>query len=96
MGDRMIKACQIEIYIYDSNCLKDKRRTLKSIMDRLKIRYNISIAETDYNEKWNRSVITFAVVSNSNQHLEKIVSKVLKSIENDTRIEILNSEIYRY
>jgi len=96
MGDRMIKACQIEIYIYDSNCLKDKRRILKSIIDKLKSRYNIAIAETGYNEKWNRSVITFAVVSNSNQHLEKIIAKVLKSIENDSRIEILNREIFRY
>jgi uncharacterized protein YlxP (DUF503 family) len=96
MGDRMIKACQIEIYIYDSNCLKDKRRILKSIIDKLKSRYNISIAETDYNDKWNRSIITFAAVSNSSHHLEIIVSKVLNSIENDSRIEILNREIFRY
>lgn len=92
----MITACQIEIYIYDSNCLKDKRRILKSIIDKLKNKYNISIAEVEYNDKWNRSIITFAAVSNSNHHLEKIINNVLKSFENDSRIEILNKEIFRY
>jgi len=96
MGDRMIKACQIEIYIYDSNCLKDKRRILKSIIDKLKNKYNISIAETYYNEKWNRSVITLAAVSNSNYHLEKTITNVLKTFENDSRIEVLKKEIFRY
>jgi len=91
----MISVCQVEIYIYESNCLKDKRRILKSIIDKLKSKYNITIAETDYNEKWNRSVITFAAVSNSGKFSDKIINKVLRIIENDNRIEVTKNELYR-
>ncbi|MFO7886961.1 MAG: DUF503 domain-containing protein [Eubacteriales bacterium] len=91
----MISVCQVEIYIYESNCLKDKRRILKSIIDRLKSKYNITIAETDYNEKWNRSVITFAAVSNSGKFSDKVIYKVLRIIENDDRIEVTKNELYR-
>ena len=91
----MISVCQVEIYIYESNSLKDKRRILKSIIDKLKSKYNITIAETDYNEKWNRSVITFAAVSNSGKFSDKIINKVLRIIENDNRIEVTKNELYR-
>ncbi len=91
----MISVCQVEIYIYESNCLKDKRRILKSIIDKLKSKYNITIAETDYNEKWNRSVITFAAVSNSGKFSDKIINKVLSRIESDNRIEVTKNELYR-
>jgi len=91
----MISVCQVEIYIYESNSLKDKRRILKSIIDKLKFKYNITIAETDYNEKWNRSVITFAAVSNSGKFSDKIINKVLSRIESDNRIEVTKNELYR-
>jgi len=91
----MISVCQVEIYIYESNSLKDKRRILKSIIDKLKSKYNITIAETDYNEKWNRSVITFAAVSNSGKFSDKIINKVLSRIESDNRIEVTKNELYR-
>jgi uncharacterized protein YlxP (DUF503 family) len=95
VGDLMITVCQIEIYIYESNSLKDKRRILKSILDKLKNKYNITIAETDYNDKWNRSIITFAAVSNSGKFSDKIINQVEKYFEMDGRIEVLKREIYR-
>jgi len=95
MGDIMVTVCEIEIFIYEANCLKDKRRILKSIIDKLKAKHNITIAETDYNEKWNRSLLTFAAVSNSGKFSDKIINQVLRKIDNDNRVEVIKREIYR-
>ena len=84
--------CNIEIYIYESNSLKDKRKVLKSLINRLRERYNISISETDYNEKWNRALISVAHISNSGVMGEKTIDKIIDFIERDGRVEIVNIE----
>lgn len=89
----IIGSCMVEIIIYDANSLKDKRRVLKSIMEKLKSRFNISVAEVGLNDKWQRSMIGFACVTNDSVHSNKMISNVLNFIEVETRVEIINSEI---
>ncbi len=66
---------------------------VKSIIGKLKSRFNISVAEVDLNEKWRRSVIGFACVTNDTVHANKQISNVLKFIERDTRVEIIDENI---
>ena len=89
----IIGSCMVEIMIHDANSLKDKRQVVKSIIGKLKSRFNISVAEVDLNEKWRRSVIGFACVTNDTVHANKQISNVLKFIENDTRVEIIDEMI---
>lgn len=83
----------VELYIYEANSLKDKRHVIKSIIERIKSRYNVSIAETKYLDKWNRSVICSAAVSNSKKHAEEIIEKVVGFIDNDVRVEVIKYDI---
>lgn len=89
----IIGILEIEIYIYESNSLKDKRRVLRSLMERLKNKFNISIAETGLNDKWNRSIIGISSVSNDTIQMNRILSNVLEFIENDSRVEITYENI---
>ncbi len=89
----IIGSCMVEIMIHDANSLKDKRQVVKSIIGKLKSRFNISVAEVDLNEKWRLSVIGFACVTNDTIHANKQISNVLKFIEHDTRVEIINENI---
>lgn len=79
--------------IYESNSLKDKRQIIKSIIERLKSRFNISIAEVDLNDSWKTSIIGFACVSNDTNHANQILSNVIKFIDGDNRVEIIGEEI---
>lgn len=88
--------CNIEIYIYESNSLKDKRKVLKSLINRLRERYNISISETDYNEKWNRAIVSVAHISNSGVLGDQTMDKVIDFMERDGRVEIVNTERMTY
>ncbi|RKD29079.1 hypothetical protein BET03_05895 [Thermohalobacter berrensis] len=89
----VIGACTVELIIYEANSLKEKRQVIKSLIERIKSRYNTSIAEIDFNDKWRRSIIGFACVTNNTKHANKMVSNVLKFIERDSRVEVSNINI---
>lgn len=89
----IIGTCSLKLMIYESNSLKDKRRVLKSIIERIKSRFNVSIAEVDLNEKWQLGAIGIACVTNDSKYAQQIISNVINFIENDDRVEILEENI---
>lgn len=89
----IIGACSLKLNIYEANSLKDKRHVIKSIIGKLQSRFNISIAETGLNDSWKTSIIGFACVTNDTQHANQIISKVLKFIDGDSRVEIVDYNI---
>lgn len=86
----IVCSCEIEILIYSSNSLKEKRQVVKSIIERIKSKFNASVAEVGYNELWNRSLIGIAVVSNNRSLCDASISKIVKFIDYDERVEILS------
>lgn len=89
----IVGICKVELHIYESNSLKEKRHVIKSIIGKLSSRFNISIAEVDLNDLWQRAVIGFSIVSNETVQVNKVISNVLNFIENDGRVEIINNDI---
>jgi len=89
----IIGSCTVELIIYGANSLKEKRHVIKSIIGKIKSRYNVSIAEVDLNEKWRKSLIGFACVTNNTKHANEMISKVLNFIERNTSVEIINEDI---
>lgn len=89
----IIGSCTLEIMIYESNSLKEKRKVVKSILGRVKSRYNVSIAEVDLNDVWRSAIIGIACVSNDSIHAEQMISNVTKFIERDNRVEIIKRDI---
>lgn len=89
----IIGVCSIKIRIFEASSLKEKRQVIKSLMGRLKSRFNISIAEIGLNDTWKTSQIAFTLVTNNSKHANEIISKVIYFIEGDNRIEILEQNI---
>jgi uncharacterized protein len=69
----------LELHIDESHSLKDKRHYVKSLKDRLRSKFNVSVAEIDYQDTWQRSVIAVATVSADQPH----ASQVLENVERD-------------
>lgn len=86
----IVGTCEIELIIYEANSLKEKRHVIKSIIERIKTRFNASAAEVGYNDLWNRSIIGVAVVSNKKVLCESMISKIIDFIDNDDRVEIIS------
>ncbi|WP_077369961.1 DUF503 domain-containing protein [Anaerosalibacter sp. Marseille-P3206] len=89
----IIGACTIKLLIYESNSLKEKRHVIKSIIGKIQSRFNVSIAEVDLNDSWKTSVIGFACVTNDTSHANQMVSNVIKFIDKDSRVEIVDYSI---
>lgn len=85
---------KIKIHIPENHSLKEKRRIVKSLMSRLRNQYNISIAEVDDHDLWQIATIGISCISNSNNHVDQIISNIIKYIEqNYPELEIVNHEI---
>ena len=76
-----IGVCLIEFEIQASRSLKEKRRVVKSILDRVKNKFNVSIAEVDNNNLWNLATIGVVCISNEGKHSHQVLSKVTTFIQ---------------
>ena len=79
--------------IYGSTSLKDKRRVIKSIKDRLRNRFNVSVAETDALDSMRSAVVTAALVSNDARHATRSLQQVLNQIEGHRGASLVDYEI---
>ena len=81
---------QAELFISESSSLKEKRMIIKSFKERVINKFNVSVAEIDYQDKWQRALIAFATVSNKKSHTEEILQKIFQLLDNEFRFELIN------
>jgi uncharacterized protein YlxP (DUF503 family) len=93
----VIGAMSIELFIYENDSLKGKRRIVKSIIGKVKSRFNVAIAEVEYNDKWQRIGLGISAVGNDRGYVDSVLATVMTFIESlylaeiiDSRIEIIN------
>ncbi|KAA3658194.1 MAG: DUF503 domain-containing protein [Calditrichaeota bacterium] len=86
----LVAICQIELMIFDSHSLKDKRSVIKSLKDRISQKFNISIAEVAEHDNQRKCTFGIAIVSNEKRHLEKTYTNILNLIGQNQRVEIIN------
>ena len=75
-----IGMARYELFIPASGSLKDKRRVLKSISATVRNKLNVSIAEVDHQELWQRAAFGVACVSESMSHCRQVMQEVEKLI----------------
>ncbi len=74
----------IDFLIDGARSLKDKRRVVKSLKEQVRSRFNCSVAETAYQDLWQRARLTAVVVSNESRHANTQLNEIGRFIE--TRI----------
>lgn len=71
----------VSLQIFESHSLKDKRRVVKSLVERARSRFNASVAEVDYLDSWQMAGIGFTCVSNSSSHADQMLAEIVTFIE---------------
>lgn len=89
----VIGAMTIELFLHDSHSLKGKRKIVKSMIGKVKNRFNVSIAEVGFNDKWQRIELGVSTVGNDRRHIDSSLSNVLSFLESLYLAEIINSKI---
>lgn len=78
----------IVLYLHDTESLKDKRQILKSLIETTRQKFNISIAEVDDLDKWRRATLGVACVANDGPYVNRVLDKVLDTLESNPAIEV--------
>lgn len=89
----VIGICHLDFFIHDNLSLKGKRQVLKKVLDRVRRKFNVSIAEVSDNDKWQRSQVGFCVVGNDKKYINSSLDRIINFIDGLGIVEILDSEI---
>jgi hypothetical protein len=79
--DVVVGLLQVELTIPSADSLKAKRMVLRSVKDRIRKNFNVSIAEVEDNDQWQSAVLAVALVSNDKRFANQVLSKVVDFIE---------------
>lgn len=66
----------LDIHVEESHSLKEKRHVVKSLKDRLRERFNVSVAEIDFLDSWQSSVVAAVTVSRDRVRAEQVLQAV--------------------
>jgi uncharacterized protein YlxP (DUF503 family) len=83
----MIGYVECECLIYDAQSLKEKRAVLQRIVTRLKQKYNVSVAEIDYQDIWQRTKLGIVTITSNRSSTERELQRVLEMIDSFPEIE---------
>lgn len=83
----------LDLLIPHCGSLKEKRTVIKSIKDKIRNKFNVSIAEIDFQDKWQRARIAVVQVGNDYLYIEKNLNSVFTIIEANGMIEITKHSV---
>jgi uncharacterized protein YlxP (DUF503 family) len=82
----VVVSLTIQILLPDCASLKQKRFVLSSIKARLRNRFNVSVCENDFQDKWQRSELGLAAAATDQRGAETVAQQVMEFLEREPRI----------
>ena len=82
-----------ELALAGCQSLKDKRRIVKSLKDRLHRQFNVSAAEVDHQDAWQRAALACSVVSTERRHAEEVLASCDRLIAAEPLAYIVSTEL---
>jgi uncharacterized protein YlxP (DUF503 family) len=89
----IVGAAAVELHIHGSQSLKAKRGVVRSIAQRVRNRFNLSVAEVGGQETWQRAVLGLVTVGSDRQRVRSVLEQVLSFIEELHLAEVLGSDL---
>lgn len=86
----IVGSARIEIHFPHSHSLKDKRQVLRSVKERLRARLNVSVAEVEHQDLWQRASLGVATVAESPGFAERVLDEAVRLVESEPRLQILD------
>ena len=81
----------LDLHFPGARSLKDKRQALRSLEQRVRNRFNVSIAEVEHQDLWQRARLAVVSVNTDQQHLESTLQSVVGEAENAREIQLLDA-----
>ncbi len=91
-----VAICLMELYIPGATSLKAKRQVTKSLTQRLRNKFNVSVTETGDQDLWQRVELGMAVVCHNGAGADSVMEKIFDYIELDSSVDIISSRVENY
>ena len=89
----VVGTLEIRLVLRGSHSLKDKRRVVKSLKDRFRNKFNVSIAEVDHQDEWQRATLGVAMVGNDRRYINRVLSKLMDHLRTAHGAELVDYEL---
>lgn len=86
----IVGTLRLSLFIGESTSLKARRRVVKSLKDRIRSRYNVSVADVGDQDLWQSATLGVAVVASDSRFAHEVLSKVAGIVESDPRVEVID------
>ena len=89
----VVGLCTVELFIAGSQSLKDKRQVLHGLKDRLRGKFNLSVAEVDGQDLWQKAVLGMACVANDGSYVNQVLEQALNVIKSIPTVEVVRAQL---
>jgi uncharacterized protein YlxP (DUF503 family) len=81
-----------DLHVPESRSLKTKRAAVRPIVDGLRHRFRVSVAEVDHHDQWQRAAIAVALVAESDGRLRQLLESVERFVAGAADVELIDAE----
>ena len=89
----VIGILELEIKLFFSDSLKNKRRIIKSLIDCIRNNFNVSVSEIRHQDLWQRAGLGIALLTTEGKFAQSILSKIVDFIKKDKKISLIDSRM---
>lgn len=89
----VIGLCTVELHFPEGHSLKAKRQILSSVKTRLRGKFNVSVAEVEDQELWQKAILAIVCVANESGRVNHVLDQVLNTLKANPSLELLRSHI---
>ncbi len=86
----IVGLCRIDLFLPESRSLKAKRQVIKGLKDRIRNRFNVSVAEVEHQSLWQRATLGLAMVSEERGYIDRTLRQVLNLVQAEPRLLVLD------
>jgi len=83
----------VELHLPDVLSPKDKRHVLKGLKEKVRARFEVSVAEVDHQDLWQRATLALAYVSADGRHANEVITKAMDFIEDNVAGQVLDTSV---
>ena len=89
----VVGSLRLELHLPASDSLKAKRSVLNHVKERLRSRFNVSVAEVDHQDLWQRAALGVAAVSGEGAVVDRLLRDIVAHVEREDRLAVLEYQI---
>ena len=94
-----VGVCRLDLHIHASHSLKEKRKTVRSVSERVRNKFGASVAEVASQDKWQLAVLGISVVSGSSNHAQEQIDAIIRFVTEfavEAEVSVSGLEVFNY